>query len=38
VFIGRASKGNIGTGVYDDVYGGEAFDTGVLAFGVKGGC
>jgi hypothetical protein len=38
VFIGAASRGNIGLGVFDDVYGGEAFDEGALAFGMKGGC
>jgi len=38
VFIGSASRGNIGRGVFDDVYGGEAFDEGALAFGMKGGC
>jgi hypothetical protein len=38
VFIGSANRGNIGTGVFDDVYGGEAFDEGALAFGMKGGC
>jgi len=38
VFIGSANRGNIGPGVFDDVYGGEAFDEGALAFGMKGGC
>jgi len=38
VFIASASHGTIGKGVYDDVYGGEAFDEGALAFGMKGGC
>jgi hypothetical protein len=38
VFIGSARRGNIGTGVFDDVYGGEAFDEGALAFGTRGGC
>jgi hypothetical protein len=38
VFIGSASRGTIGRGVFDDVYGGEAFDEGALAFGMKGGC
>ena len=38
VFIGSASLGKIGAGVYDEVYGGEAFDEGALAFGMKGGC
>ena len=31
-------KKNIGEGAYDEVYGGEAFDTGLLVFGTKGGC
>jgi hypothetical protein len=38
VFIGSATRGNLGPGVFDDVYGGEAFDEGALAFGMKGGC
>jgi hypothetical protein len=38
VFIGTASRGNIGDGVFDDVYGGEAFEEGALAFGMRGGC
>jgi hypothetical protein len=38
VFIGSASHGSIGPGVFDDVYGGEAFDEGALTFGMKGGC
>ena len=38
VFVGSASRGNIGPGVFDDVYGGEAFDEGALAFGMKNGC
>ncbi|MBV9718256.1 MAG: hypothetical protein JOZ77_02990 [Candidatus Eremiobacteraeota bacterium] len=38
VFIGSAGRGTIGAGVFDDVYGGEAFDEGALAFGMKGGC
>ena len=38
VFIGSARRGNIGPGVFDEVYGGEAFDEGALAFGMKGGC
>jgi hypothetical protein len=38
VFIGSANRGNIGPGVFDDVYDGEAFDEGALAFGMKGGC
>lgn len=38
VFIAPASRGNIGMGVFEDVYGGEDFDSGALAFGMKGGC
>lgn len=38
VLIGSAGRGKIGPGVFDDVYGGEAFDEGALAFGMKGGC
>jgi hypothetical protein len=38
VFIGSAGRSNIGAGVFDEVYGGEAFVEGALAFGAKGGC
>lgn len=38
VFIGAPHGGRIGPGVFDDVYGGEAFDEGALAFGMRGGC
>ena len=38
VFSARASKGTITTGIYDQVYGGEEFDSGVVTFGTKGGC
>lgn len=38
VFIGPASRGNIGNGVFEQVYGGENFDSGDLSFGTKGGC
>lgn len=38
VFIARAGNGNIGQGVYEGVYGGEEIDSGVLVFGMKGGC
>ncbi len=37
VFIGSAGR-NIGPGVFDDVYGGEAFDEDALTFGIKGRC
>jgi hypothetical protein len=38
VFVGAASRGIIGQGFFEDVYGGEDFDSGALAFGTKGGC
>jgi len=38
VFVASASHGNIGKGVFEDVYGGEDFDSGALAFGVRNGC
>jgi hypothetical protein len=38
VFIGSANRDNIGPGVFEDVYGGADFDSGALAFGMKGGC
>jgi len=38
VFVAHASRGTIGNGIYDQVYGGEEFDSGMAAFGAKGGC
>jgi hypothetical protein len=38
VFIAPASDGDIGEGVYEQVYGGGELDSGVLEFGVKNGC
>ena len=38
VFVAPVVNGNIGKGTYDQVYGGEEFDSGVLMVGVKGGC
>jgi len=38
VFIASASHGKIGKGVFEDVYGGEDFDSGPLEFGTNGGC
>jgi hypothetical protein len=38
VFIGSVNHGVLGKGVFDEVYGGSAFDEGALAFGTKGGC
>jgi|SRR5579871_501475 len=37
VFIGHATLGNVGDGVFEDVYGGEDFDSGAETF-LKGGC
>ncbi len=38
VFTVPVRDGDIGKGFYEDVYGGEAFDSGDLVFGAKGGC
>jgi len=38
VFAAPASNGSIGKGIFDEVYGGEAINTGVVSFGAKGGC
>ena len=38
VFVARAGNGIIGNGIYDQVYGGEEFDSGKAIFGAKGGC
>ncbi|MEI9931732.1 MAG: hypothetical protein WDM89_14630 [Rhizomicrobium sp.] len=38
VFSAPARAGGIGAGIYDQVYGGEAFDSGAAEFGAKGGC
>jgi hypothetical protein len=38
VFVANARNGSIGNGIYDQVYGGEEFDSGKAAFGPKGGC
>ena len=38
VFIAPANKGNLGNGAFEQVYGGENFDSGKLTFGLKGGC
>lgn len=38
LFIAPAARGNIGRGVFEDVYGGGDFDSGALTFGMKGGC
>ncbi len=37
VFTAAAGNGNLGNGVFEQVYGG-LFDSGVLVFGMKGGC
>ena len=38
VFIAPASDGDLGKGVFENVYGGEDFLSGALTFGTKGGC
>jgi hypothetical protein len=38
VFVAHAHNGALGNGVYDQIYGGEEFDSGKAAFGPKGGC
>jgi hypothetical protein len=38
VFIAPASDGDIGKGVFENVYGGEDFLSGALTFGKNGGC
>lgn len=38
VFVASASHGNVNKGVFEDVYGGEDFDSGALAFGARNGC
>jgi hypothetical protein len=38
VFVASAGNGNITQGIYEGVYGGEEIDSGVLVFGMKGGC
>ena len=38
VFIVPASDGDLGKGVYENVYGGEDFISGALSLGAKGGC
>ncbi|MBV8344847.1 MAG: hypothetical protein JO190_07630 [Candidatus Eremiobacteraeota bacterium] len=38
VFVASAENGSVGTGIYEGVYGGEEIDSGVLTFGMKGGC
>lgn len=38
LFIAHANNGHIGQGIFEDDRGGSDFDTGELAFGMKGGC
>jgi hypothetical protein len=38
LFVGRARRGHIGPGSFEQVSGGANFDAGVLAFGMKNGC
>ena len=37
-FIGRASRSDIGEGVFENIEGGSSFDAGDLTFGTKNGC
>lgn len=38
VFSASTKNGKPGNGFYDQVYGGQALDTGKVAFSAKGGC
>lgn len=38
VFVAPASNGHIGTGIFDEVFGGEELNSAVAAFGVKNSC
>ena len=38
VFISRAANGDIGKGVYEQVYDGGEFDSGEVVFGTERGC
>ena len=38
VFAAHAADGTIGNGFFDEVYGGEEFESGAVTFGAKGGC
>lgn len=38
VYSGILTKNGIGSGAFVEVYGGEAFDEGKVAFGKRGGC
>ncbi len=38
LYIVPANNGTIGNGIFEQVYGGEDFDAGVLTIGMKGGC
>lgn len=38
VFVAPARHGTLGNGIYDQVYGGEEFDSGNADFGPNGGC
>jgi hypothetical protein len=37
-FTASASLGRVGSGIFENIEGGENFDVGSLAFGTKGGC
>lgn len=38
VYSAPTRKGNIGSGAVEEIYGGESIDSGIAAFGMKGGC
>lgn len=38
LFVVHANNGHVGQGIFEDDRGGSDFDTGELAFGMKGGC
>jgi hypothetical protein len=38
LFIAHSNSGHIGSGIFEDDRGGSDFDTGDLAFGMKGSC
>ena len=38
VYIAHASNGNLSSGFLENVYGGYAYPSGALGFGVKGAC
>ena len=38
VFAARTANGTLGRGFFENVYGGEDFDSGNIVFGAKNGC